>query len=72
VVKSFLATAARAIIDVEQAEIVIRSKEDFLTYKVSKQRKYLKNFAKYDEKEDGNLTAEDYDMIRLFWMKTRV
>ncbi|AES75071.2 hypothetical protein MTR_6g023920 [Medicago truncatula] len=46
-------------LDVEQVKIAIRSKEEFLVYKVSKQSMYISDHAEAIE----NLTVEDYDHV---------
>jgi len=54
--RPFLATA-RAIINVDQREIIIRSREDYITYRVSSQYRYLNQ--NDVPKEETNLKVED-------------
>ncbi|AES87754.2 hypothetical protein MTR_4g033750 [Medicago truncatula] len=59
--RPFLATF-RAIINVDQGIIIIRSREDYITYEVSGQY----NYPKHDNvpKEEPNMKVEEEDKIK--------
>jgi len=59
--RPFLATA-QAIINVDQREIIIKSGEDYITYRISGQYRCLKQ--KGVPKEETNLKVDDYEEIK--------
>jgi len=55
--RPFLATA-RAVINVDQGKIINRSREDYITYRLSRQYRYLKQKM---PKKEPNLNFEDHE-----------